>query len=77
MLQFHLMHKDTFKQHKEEVRGEEGGRPERREEEETMGKGREIRQIVKQRIRVIISNEAKDDGGGGAETKWQEKKSRL
>lgn len=31
-----------------------------------MGKGREIRQIVKQRIRVIISNEAKDDGEGRA-----------
>lgn len=36
--------------HKEEVRGEEGRRQERRKKEETMGNGRKIRRIVKQRM---------------------------
>lgn len=36
--------------HKEEVRGEEGRKQKRRKKEETMGNGREIRQIGKQRM---------------------------
>lgn len=52
MLQLHLMHKDTFK-HSTQRRGQRGGGQKARKEEkkeETMGNGRKIRQIVKQRM---------------------------
>lgn len=57
MLQFHLMHKDAFK-HGTQRRGQRGGGEKARQggwggAEETMRKGGEIRQIVKQRVSDI------------------------